>query len=123
MGVIMDKTIHINVLLDLYDQLLSEKQKQVMDLYYREDYSLNEISDIVNTSKQAVSENIKRGEAALTAFEESLRLAEKNHKWEEDAKYIQRELDELKAFSDDPAFLKLIHSIKSRIDKEGYYDI
>ena len=54
----MDKTIHINVLLDLYDQLLSEKQKQVMDLYYREDYSLNEISDIVNTSKQAVSENI-----------------------------------------------------------------
>ena len=61
----MDKTIHINVLLDLYDQLLSEKQKQVMDLYYREDYSLNEISDIVNTSKQAVSENIKRGEAAL----------------------------------------------------------
>ena len=119
----MDKTIHINVLLDLYDQLLSEKQKQVMDLYYREDYSLNEISDIVNTSKQAVSENIKRGEAALTAFEESLRLAEKNHKWEEDAKYIQRELDELKAFSDDTAFLKLIHSIKSRIDKEGYYDI
>lgn len=119
----MDKTIHINVLLDLYDQLLSEKQKQVMDLYYREDYSLNEISDIVNTSKQAVSENIKRGEAALTAFEESLRLAKKNHKWEEDAKYIQRELDELKAFSDDPAFLKLIHSIKSRIDKEGYYDI
>ena len=82
----MDKTIHINVLLDLYDQLLSEKQKQVMDLYYREDYSLNEISDIVNTSKQAVSENIKRGEAALNAFEESLRLAEKNHKWEEDAK-------------------------------------
>ena len=115
----MDKTIHINVLLDLYDQLLSEKQKQVMDLYYREDYSLNEISDIVNTSKQAVSENIKRGEAALTAFEESLRLAEKNHKWEEDAKYIQRELDELKAFSDDPAFLKLIHSINARIDKEG----
>lgn len=119
----MDKTIHINVLLDLYDQLLSDKQKQVMDLYYREDYSLNEISDIVNTSKQAVSENIKRGEAALNAFEESLRLAEKNHKWGEDAKYIQRELDELKAFSDDPAFLKLIHSIKSRIDKEGYYDI
>ena len=42
----MDKTVHVNVLLDLYDELLSDRQRQVMDLYYKEDYSLNEISDL-----------------------------------------------------------------------------
>ncbi|MDD7363367.1 MAG: sigma factor-like helix-turn-helix DNA-binding protein [Peptoniphilus sp.] len=119
----MDKTIQINVLLDLYDQLLSKKQRQVMDLYYREDYSLNEISDIVKTSKQAVSENIKRAESALNAYESTLGLAEKNRKWNEDARLLGAQLEKLRAYSDDPKFLEILSSIESRIEKEGYYDI
>lgn len=119
----MDKTIHINVLLDLYDQLLSSKQKQVMDLYYREDYSLNEIADIVKTSKQAVSENIKRAESSLNFYESTLGLAEKNKRWKEDAELLEAQLKQLKVYCDDPDFLEILSSIESRIDKEGYYDI
>ena len=123
MGVIMDKTVHVNVLLDLYDQLLSGRQRQVMDLYYKEDYSLNEISDLLSISKQAVSEHIKRAEAALKNYEMALELARKTKQWNEDGKAITRSLEELRQFSADARFQDIIDGIEVRIDKEGYFDI
>lgn len=123
MGVIMDKTVHVNVLLDLYDQLLSDRQRQVMDLYYKEDYSLNEISDLLSISKQAVSEHIKRAEAALKNYEMALELARKTKQWNEDGKAITRSLEELRQFSADARFQNIIDGIEVRIDKEGYFDI
>ncbi|MDY3119209.1 MAG: sigma factor-like helix-turn-helix DNA-binding protein [Peptoniphilus sp.] len=119
----MDKTVHVNVLLDLYDQLLSDRQRQVMDLYYKEDYSLNEIADLLHISKQAVSEHIKRAEAALKNYESTLGLANKTKRWNEDAEEICESLEELRQFSMDPRFQHIIDVIETRIDKEGYYDI
>ena len=119
----MDKTVHVNVLLDLYDQLLSDRQRQVMDLYYKEDYSLNEISDLLSISKQAVSEHIKRAEAALKNYEVALELARKTKRWNEDGKAIAKSLEELRQFSADARFQDIIDGIETRIDKEGYYDI
>ena len=119
----MDKTVHVNVLLDLYDQLLSDRQRQVMDLYYKEDYSLNEISDLLSISKQAVSEHIKRAEAALKNYEMALELARKTKRWNEDGKAIAKSLEELRQFSSDARFQDIIDGIETRIDKEGYFDI
>jgi len=123
MGVIMDKTVHVNVLLDLYDELLSDRQRQVMDLYYKEDYSLNEISDLLSISKQAISEHIKRAEGALKNYESTLKLAEKTKRWKEDGEAIVASLEELRLFSREARFHEIIDSIETRIDKEGYYDI
>ena len=119
----MEKTVHVNVLLDLYDQLLSDRQRQVMDLYYKEDYSLNEISDLLSISKQAVSEHIKRAEAALKNYEMALELARKTKQWNEDSKAITQSLEELRQFSADARFQDIIDGIEVRIDKEGYFDI
>ena len=119
----MDKTVHVNVLLDLYDELLSDRQRQVMDLYYKEDYSLNEISDLLSISKQAISEHIKRAEGALKNYESTLKLAEKTKRWKEDGEAIVASLEKLRFFSEEARFHEIIDSIETRIDKEGYYDI
>ena len=48
-------------LLDVYGRLLTEKQKDVLDLYFQDDLSLSEISDIKGISRQGVRSNIMQG--------------------------------------------------------------
>ena len=40
----LQKTIEISVLYDYYNQLLTEKQSDIIDLYYNQDLSLGETS-------------------------------------------------------------------------------
>lgn len=48
-----------------------------MSLYYLDDYSLGEIAEEFDVSRQAVYDNIKRTEAMLEEYEQKLRLYEK----------------------------------------------
>lgn len=68
----MDKLGRIALLNDIYGNLLTEKQKMLLDLFYNEDLSLGEIAEINQISRQAVFDNIKRSEKALEHYEESL---------------------------------------------------
>ena len=73
----LEKTTRINNLLDFYRVLLTPKQCMYMDLYYIEDYSLGEISDTHDISRQAVYDNIRRTETILENYEATLQLYEK----------------------------------------------
>ena len=71
----MSKNLEISVLLDYYGGMLTDKQWDVIDLYYNQDVSLAEIAEHEKISRQGVRDNIKRGEAYLTELEENLHLA------------------------------------------------
>ncbi|MGV3489628.1 MAG: putative DNA-binding protein [Tuberibacillus sp.] len=73
----LEKTMRINALYDFYQPLLTHKQREYMDLYYADDYSLGEIAEMFGVSRQAVYDNLKRTESALEAFETKLGLYEK----------------------------------------------
>lgn len=73
----LEKTTRINMLYDFYHLLLTDKQKDYMELYYREDYSLGEIASESDVSRQAVYDNIKRTEQLLETYEEKLHLYSK----------------------------------------------
>ena len=70
----LDKTEHMNDLLDWYQNLLTEKQLLCMSLYYYEDLSLAEIADEVNTSRSAVFDLLKRTSNILIEYESKLHL-------------------------------------------------
>lgn len=61
-------------LYDFYGQLLTERQQEFMDLYYREDLSLGEIAERFEISRQAVYDNLRRSEKLLEEYEEKLQL-------------------------------------------------
>lgn len=44
----MEKFTRISLLLDIYGNLLKGRRKEVLNLYYNEDYSLTEIAEIFN---------------------------------------------------------------------------
>jgi predicted DNA-binding protein YlxM (UPF0122 family) len=77
------KNLQISVLLDYYSQMLTEKQRESVDLYYNEDLSLAEIAEHTKISRQGVRDSIKRGEQTLLEMEEKFRLAEKSRKYYE----------------------------------------
>lgn len=73
----LEKTTRMNYLYDFYQSLLTPKQRSYMALYYLDDFSLGEIAEEYNVSRQAVFDNIKRTEAMLEEYEEKLLLLEK----------------------------------------------
>ena len=75
----IEQVIKISQLYDFYSELLSEKQKQYLNDYYFNDFSLTEISENYDISKQAVSNNIKRTITELGQYEEKLNLIKLNN--------------------------------------------
>lgn len=74
---LLEKTTRINYLFDFYQALLTPKQRNYMEMYFIEDYSLGEISELFLVSRQAVYDNIKRTETILESYEKKLHLYEK----------------------------------------------
>lgn len=60
--------------------LLTPKQREYMNMYYSDDLSLVEISELANVSRQAVYDNIKRTEGILESYEDKLALYDKFEK-------------------------------------------
>ena len=76
----MDKIYYITLLFDEYSELLTDKQRLVMSAYYFDDYSLNEIGEKYNITRQAVQDMIKRSEKLLKQYEDKLGLVNKHLK-------------------------------------------
>ena len=71
----MAKNLEISYLLDFYGEVLTEKQRDVMEQYYNDDLSLAEIADNFGITRQGVRDSIKRGEGILLELEEKVGFA------------------------------------------------
>ena len=71
----MAKSLEISLLLDFYGEMLTNKQRDFLDLYYNEDLSLSEIAENEGITRQGVRDSIKRAEVQLFDMESKLKLA------------------------------------------------
>lgn len=69
-----EKNLEIGYLLDFYGDVLPERRRDIMDLYYNDDLSLAEIAEQMGITRQAVRECIKKTESELFFYEEKLGL-------------------------------------------------
>lgn len=73
----LSKKMEIADLFAFYGELLTDKQKDVLTLYYIDDLSLGEIAEDLNISRQGVHDKIKRTSSILLDYEEKLGLMKK----------------------------------------------
>jgi len=66
------------MLFDFYGLLLTEKQRTFLQYYFHDDYSLGEIAEEFEISRQAIYEHIKRAESMLESYESKLHLLQKH---------------------------------------------
>lgn len=106
----MEDRFKISILLDHYGPLLTEKQLDIMSLYYNEDLSLAEISEINKTSRQAIYDLIKRCCKQLLVYEKKLELMKKQN-------YRLRKKDDLiQKIRENHISEKLLNYIEINID-------
>lgn len=82
-------------LYDIYSPLLSERQSEILNLYYNEDQSLAEISENVGITRQGVRDCIVKAEAQLDFFEEKLGLFAKTSRLYEAIDSLSDKVDSL----------------------------
>lgn len=70
----MDQKIIISALFEVYGGLLTQKQREIVELYYLCDLSLGEIADIKQISRQSVNDALKTAVRELESYESKLKV-------------------------------------------------
>ena len=92
----IEKMIEIGLMFEQYKELLTDKQREIVSLYYEEDYSLGEISENLNVSRQGVYDTLKRSEKILRDYEDKLKLVSKLQEQEEFIKLVENKIVDIK---------------------------
>lgn len=71
------ETVALNRLYDYYGVLLTKRQQEVFKYYYHEDYSYQEIADLLDISRAGVYDNLKRAKSSLENYEAKLKFSER----------------------------------------------
>ena len=87
---------NMSLLLDFYGDMLSEKQREAMELFYNGDLSLSEIAEITGITRQGVRDRIVKSEQIITELEDKLGLASRFGDVSKTVEYIVSRLDALR---------------------------
>ena len=125
MDIRIDKTQRLALLLDFYGSLLTTRQTEILDIYLNEDYSLSEIAEHLNVSRQAVYDAVKNGIAALEDFELKLGLVQQFTLRKEKSNSLRAavlELEECIREYEIDAMMEKVNQIATQIDELFNYD-
>lgn len=105
----MEEKVKISILLELYGNLLTEKQKEFMNYYYNEDLSLSEIAENNEITRQAVRTILLKSKRKLEEYEEKLKFMQKENS-------IKKELEKIENTNLNENQKNIIKKIKNQLD-------
>ena len=112
----VEDSIEISMLLEIYGSLLTEKQYNLLNDYYNNDLSLAEIAENEEITRQAVRDNLKKGERKLFDYEEKLSIMKKNIMQEEQIANILSEINNLTENSTDTEIASVLEDVKNKLN-------
>lgn len=119
----MAKNLDITILIDIYGYMLTDKQKDALELYYFDDLSLAEIAENLGITRQGVRDSIKRGEETLIDLEEKLGYLKKIRKYDDFIRNLKEQtkliIDECKTISFTRGIVSRSEAIIAYIDQNS----
>lgn len=112
----MEKNVKISMLLDIYGKLLTEKQYKLLDDYYNNDLSLSEIAENEEITRQAVRDNLKKGENNLFEYEEKLGFMKKIIEQEENVQKAISVIEKIEKDIEDKKIIKTLQEVKKTLN-------
>ena len=113
----MAKNMEIALLFDFYGDMLTDKQRDVVELYYNDDLSLAEIAENEGITRQGVRDSIKRAESQLLEMEERLGLARRFREMREGLDSIRDAAREIQELNSRFGYSREIQERAERIEK------
>lgn len=101
--------VEVSMLLDLYGEALTTKQRDYLCFYYNDDLSLSEIAENEGITRQGVRDAIKRAEAVLYDMESKLKFSKKLEK-------MQTGLEDIVKCAEDINEYNLNHGLSREIN-------
>jgi hypothetical protein len=115
----MEKNVKVSLLCQIYGKLLTDKQFNVLNDYYNNDYSLSEIAENYSITRQAVRDNIMKGEAKLFEYEEKLGIMKRTLNQEQQIEKILSEISKIQTTSSDKKIARILENIKKELNCLG----
>ena len=112
----MEKNVQMSLLCEIYGKLLTEKQYTLLNDYYNNDFSLSEIAENLGITRQAVRDNLKKGEKKLFEFEEKLGIMKARTIQEKKISKILSEVTKIQTKFSDEQIASILEHIKQELN-------
>ena len=110
-----EKNLNLSLLLDFYGDILSDRQKDMLDMYYNDDFSLSEVADAFSIARQGVRSALKEGENILFEMEDKLHLAKRFLDMKVKSSEIADQLEKINEEINDDCISSKIHILIKEI--------
>ncbi len=112
--------LHFLRLWDIYNQLLTENQREITNLYFNCDLSLAEIAEQRGVSRQSVSDCLQKSRKQLEEYEERLGFFRKNLESDLSQSFLLTDLTRWREEAErgEPNFARLDEILKKDYTKE-----
>ncbi len=94
-----NQTYRMTMLFDFYGEVLTERQKELFDLYYNEDLSLAEIAENCGISRQGVRDGIVRAETTMQDLEDKTGLVKRFMQMQKRIAEIEKSVQEIQTIN------------------------
>lgn len=111
----MERKVEIGMLCEIYGNLLTKRQQNILNDYFNADLSLSEIAENNNITRQAVNDIVKKGENKLLEYEKKLGIMKKTVNQEKLIQDILSELSKITDSSSDKKVEKILNNVRKEL--------
>ena len=110
--------LEMTLLFDYYGDLLTQRQKLCFDMRHNQDFTLGEIAEELNISRQGVHDNLTRAEALLRNMEEKTGFVRRDLSNRRAIKTVVESANVLKGHPDDSVKALAVKILTAACDLE-----